>query len=418
GEEPSSRSNKRQMGERTQFDPPTQRTCFEKGLVRRSLDLKAAMAIIDSDEPTLSDQTRPLSLQPTLSRHILLPHVLIMQPINTRFTKMFNIKTPIVAAPMAFASTPELAAAVTAAGGLGLFGAGFDTSDSIRQTFKVVREKLNVPKGKPVPFGVGVIAWILDMTEPSDDPRLPTILEELPESIWFAFGDVGKYIKQVQEYDAKREHKTKIFLIVNSAEEALKAVNEWKVDVLVAQGNEAGGHGGSISPPTTTVVQSVKAAVGPNGPLVIAAGGIMTGAQVASFLTLGADAVVCGTRFLFTPECCYTDAMKAVLLESDLQATKRSLCYDDAGRTNGWPPLHDGRAIANKIWDDLQEGLSLEDRQARFDESAKKGEKDRLVIWAGVGTGLVKEIKPAAEVLRSLHEGALESLRVASQLTA
>ncbi|KAH8106282.1 2-nitropropane dioxygenase [Cristinia sonorae] len=340
-----------------------------------------------------------------------------MQPITTRFTKLMNIKTPIVAAPMAFASTPELAAAVTAAGGLGLFGAGFDSSEKIRETFKVVREKLNIPKGKPVPFGVGVIGWILDMTEGSDDARIPTILEEMPEAIWFAFGDLGKYIKRVHEYDAKREHKTKIFAICNSAEDALRAVNEWKVDVVVAQGNEAGGHGGSISPPVLTVVQSIKAALGPNGPPVLAAGAVTTGAQVAALLTLGADGVVCGTRFLFTPECCYTDAMKEVLVDADLQATKRSLCFDDAGRTNGWPPLHDGRAIANKIWDDFSEGLSMEERHKRFDASAAKGEKDRLVIWAGVGAGLVKEIKPAAEVLRSLHDGALESLRAARQLT-
>lgn len=113
---------------------------------------------------------------------------------------------------------------------------GFDSSEKIRATFKTVREKLNVPKGKSVPFGVGVIGWILDMTEPSDDPRIPTILEEMPEAIWFAFGDLGKYIKKVHEYDAKREHKTKIFVIVNSAEDALKAANEWKVDVVVAQG--------------------------------------------------------------------------------------------------------------------------------------------------------------------------------------
>ena len=81
--------------------------------------------------------------------------------------------------------------------------AGFDSSESIRETFKVVREKLNIPKGKPVPFGVGIIGWILDMTEGSDDPRIPTILEEMPEAIWFAFGDLGKYIKRVHEYDAK-----------------------------------------------------------------------------------------------------------------------------------------------------------------------------------------------------------------------
>lgn len=113
---------------------------------------------------------------------------------------------------------------------------GFDSSEKIKDTFKIVREKLNIPKGKSVPYGLGLIGWILDMTEGSDDPRIPTILEEKPEAIWFAFGDLGKYIKQVHEYDAKRDHKTKIFVIVNSAEDALKAAKVWKVDVVVAQG--------------------------------------------------------------------------------------------------------------------------------------------------------------------------------------
>lgn len=75
------------------------------------------------------------------------------------------------------------------------------------------------------------------MTESSDDPRLNVILEEQPQVIWFAFGvDLGKYVAQVRAYDAKRDHKTLVFVIVNSVEEALRAANEWKVDVLVVQG--------------------------------------------------------------------------------------------------------------------------------------------------------------------------------------
>lgn len=71
----------------------------------------------------------------------------------------------------------------------------------------------------------------------SDDPRLAAILEEKPVAIWFAFGvDLGKYITQVREHDAKREHKTVIFVMVNSAEGAIQAATQWKVDVIVAQG--------------------------------------------------------------------------------------------------------------------------------------------------------------------------------------
>lgn len=86
-------------------------------------------------------------------------------------------------------------------------------------------------------MGIGFIGWILDMTEPSDDPRLEAILAELPVAVWFAFGeDLGKYVAQVKAFDAKRSHKTTIFVIVSSAADAVRAATEWGVDVIVAQG--------------------------------------------------------------------------------------------------------------------------------------------------------------------------------------
>ncbi|CAL1701654.1 unnamed protein product [Somion occarium] len=317
---------------------------------------------------------------------------------------------------MAFASTAELTVAVSGSGAFGFFGAGFDTSAQLKETIQTVRTKLNLPKGVPVPMGFGFIGWILEMTESSDDPRLATILDELPVAIWFAFGvDLGKYVAQVRAHDAKRDHKTVVFVIVNSATDAVRAANEWGVDVIVAQGNEAGGHGGSISPPLFDLLPDVLAAL-PNGPPVVAAGGVATGAQVASLLALGVSGVVLGTRFLFTNECRYTDQIKSVLVDADLRATQRSLCFDEVNRTNYWPPLHDGRAIANQIWDDFTSGLSLEERLKKHDESNAKGEKDRLVIWAGVGAGLTKTISPAADVVKELHEGTLKAIKATSAL--
>lgn len=100
-----------------------------------------------------------------------------------------------------------------------------------------MRKTLKVSADAPVPVGIGFLGWILDMTEASEDPRIPLALAEKVETLWFAFGnDLEKYIKQVREFDAKREHKTKIFCCVNSIEEALRAANEWKVDALVTQG--------------------------------------------------------------------------------------------------------------------------------------------------------------------------------------
>jgi hypothetical protein len=118
-----------------------------------------------------------------------------------------------------------------------LIHAGFDSSATLKSTLQSVRTKLGISANIPVPVGVGFIGWILDNTEASDDPRIIPVLDELPTAVWFAFGnDLGKYIAQVHAYDAKRAHKTIIFVIVNSVAEALLAANEWNVDVLVVQG--------------------------------------------------------------------------------------------------------------------------------------------------------------------------------------
>jgi nitronate monooxygenase len=102
----------------------------------------------------------------------------------------------------------------------------------------------------------------------------------------------------------------------------------------VYTGNEAGGHGGAKAPPLSSFLQSVLTAI-PDGPVVIAAGGVSTGTQIAALLTQGAAGVVLGTRFLFTPECPYSAEKKAVLISSDLNATERGMEFDEVNRTMG-----------------------------------------------------------------------------------
>lgn len=134
----------------------------------------------------------------------------------------------------------------------------------------------------------------------------------------------------------------------------------------------------------------------PNGPLVVAAGGVSTGKQIAALLTMGASGVVLGTRFLFTDECGYTTAKKDVLLRAGMNSTARGMAFDEVGRTMGWPFKQDGRAVSNNIIQDVEEGLDLEERLKRFDDSANIGDSSRLVVWAGVGVALTNEITAAA----------------------
>jgi len=330
-------------------------------------------------------------------------------------TQRLNVKTPIISAAMAIPGIADIAFAVTSAGGFGFVGNATDGSAALKEKIQGLRTKLGVPPNAPLPMGFGLLGWILD--KPTDDDRVIAILEGRPTAIWFSFGsDLGKYIKKVRNYEAGKEHKTLVFVIVSSLADALRAVDEWKVDAIVVQGNEAGGHGGSESPPMFALVQAVLKAIPRNGPFIIAAGGISTGAQIAGLLTMGVDGVVLGTRFLFTPECTMPEDKRQVLLEADLNATTRSMAFDEVNRTMGWPDKCDGRAINNSIIKDSQQGLSLDERLKLYDESAKNGEKDRLVVWAGVGAGLTNEIKPAAEVLKDLHEETVQHLKAASSL--
>ncbi|KAJ6587918.1 2-nitropropane dioxygenase [Mycena capillaripes] len=342
-----------------------------------------------------------------------------MIPIKTPRTARLNIKTPIISAPMASAASPELAAAVTAAGGFGCIGAGNYPSKFLREEIQKVRAILNIPAGEPVPMAIGFLCWCLDQTETSDDPRLPAVLDELPAAVWFAFGvDLEKYVDQVHAHDAKTGRKTFVFMIVSSVDDARRAASKG-VDAVVVQGIEAGGHGSATAPPLFVLLQAVLNEFrSGGGPLVLAAGAISTGAQIASLLTMGADGVVLGTRFLFTPECQYIPAKKEALIKADLGATFRGRAFDQVNRLNSWPSHCDGRALSNHIVEDYRAGLSLDERIEKFEQSAQNGEDSRLTIWAGVGVGLTNEIKGAADVLRELHDETVEHLQRATTLLA
>lgn len=339
-----------------------------------------------------------------------------MHPIKTKLTELLGITTPIMSAPMGYPWSADLACAVTKAGGFGMTGAAFDTSETIRQTLGRVRTALGVPAGKVLPVGLGLIGWVLDQTEVSEDPRIPAVLDERPKVIYFAFGDdLGRHVRAVRAHEKDSAHRTLVGVCVNTPEDAVRAANEWKVDIIVAQGMEAGGHSSKHAPPVSILVSAILDAA-PDGPPVVAAGGIATGAQVAALLTLGAAGVVLGTRLLFTKECGYTPAQKAAIRDAGLASTAHSACFDEVMGFTQWPQGVIGHAIANGIRTDELEGLPVEERKRRYDEAVKRDDPDRVVVWAGRAVGLTKEVKPAAEIIAMLHEDAVRSLQKAKSL--
>ncbi|KAK7007650.1 Nitronate monooxygenase [Favolaschia claudopus] len=342
-----------------------------------------------------------------------------MGPIKTQLTSRFNLNSPIISAPMAGIATPELAAAVTKAGGLGAIGAGNYSSQELKKQIQTVRKILGISEDKPVPLIVGFLGWCLDKSEASDDPCLVAVLDQNPVAVWFAFGvDMGRYIDQVHDYNAGTGRNIFIFIIVSSLEDARIAAAK-KVDALVVQGHEAGGHGGADALPLLVLLAAVmrEFEAANEKPLIMAAGAISTGAQIAGLLSMGADGVVLGTRFLFTPECSYGAAQKQALLDADHNSTARTAAFDEVLKLNNWPPNCNGRAISNKIIDDVKAGLGLEERIQKFEES-KRSDSDtsRLVVWAGSGVGMTNEIKGAADVLHELHEETVKQLQIATKL--
>jgi len=331
--------------------------------------------------------------------------------MNTRLTDLLGIRIPLVSAPMYYASTPQMAAAAAAAGAFGFIAAGFTTSRVLVEEIRTARTLLDIRSQDPVPIGVGLLGWILDTTETSEDPRIPSVLAERPSAIWFAFGtDLGRYVAKVRAYDAERDHKTIIFVIINNVEEALRAATDWGVDVLVVQGNEAGGHGRGDAPPLLSLLPSVIRALSP-APIIIAAGGVSTGAQIAALLALGADGAVLGSRLLATPECMYSELSKEIIIKSTSSCTVRSDVFDEVNRTAMWPEGINGRAIANDLLIDAQAGLGLEERLKRYDEGQAKKASNRLVIWAGDAVACIHGRETTQEIIHQLHAETVAAMK-------
>jgi nitronate monooxygenase len=235
-----------------------------------------------------------------------------------------------------------------------------------------------------------------------------------------------------------------LFVGVGSEQEARVAVEQVGADVVVAQGKyvefiefngprliariafptgilsgiEAGGHGNGSSPPLSTLLphiarllptyQPLKREV---RPLVLGAGGLSAGSHLVSCLALGAVGAVYGTRFLLTPESCYPEPRKQILLEAGEGSTIRSMAFDEARNTLDWPPGVNGRGIRNETVDDYEAGLSDEaGRQDTYSRAEKKGDANRLIVWAGTGVGNMNKISPAGQVVRELEQEALQSM--------
>lgn len=335
-----------------------------------------------------------------------------MPRIDTKLTRLLGIRTPVVSASMAYTSGGALAAQVTMGGGFGFLGSGSDDIAKFKSEVNLARDLLKVDSQSPLPIGIGYLGWILDQLDGrgSAEDFLSVALDNNVRAVWFAYGtDLNKWIQYIRD----NEHYpggTMIFVQVTSVEEALVAINDWKVDVVVAQGVEGGGHGANSASPVLTLVSAILSVAPENSPPILAAGGLVNGGHLAALLTLGASGAVFGTRFLLSPESLYTDAQRRALLAASSSSSIRTMAFDHARGTTGWPPGIDGRALRNSTVEDFEKGVDIETLRSRYVEGVRKGDTDRIVVWAGAGVGLMNKIQPAKEIVEEIEHECIERL--------
>jgi nitronate monooxygenase len=112
-------------------------------------------------------------------------------------------------------------------------------------------------------------------------------------------------------------------------------------------GVEAGGHGSSSGSPVLTLISSILSEVPETGPPIIAAGGMVNGGHLAALLTLGASGAAFGTRLLLSPESLYSDVQRRAILAASSSSSVRTMAFDHAAKTMGWPSGIDGRGLRN-----------------------------------------------------------------------
>ncbi|OPF80958.1 2-nitropropane dioxygenase [Streptomyces antioxidans] len=314
--------------------------------------------------------------------------------LRTRFTEMFGIGYPVMSAPMGLHSGGTLAAAVSAAGGLGSFAGThpWKGPDWVREEIATIRATTDRP------FGVGFITPFLPFTE----PLFHAALGERPEVIALSFADPRPWLARAKEAGAR------VMCQVQSYDDAASAVAAG-ADVLVAQGAEAGGHTGTMGllPFLAGIVRRY-----PDVP-VLAAGGIADGRTLAAVLTAGADGAWLGTAFLATHEAVEVhDVHKRLIVESDGGDTVWTRAYDIVSGLP-WPAAIGERVRRNRFTDQWTEReAALRDRKEEFappedvNPLEAPPDPDTSSIIYGQSAFFVDAVRPAAEVVRTISDEA------------
>jgi nitronate monooxygenase len=306
--------------------------------------------------------------------------------LKTRLTERLGLRHPIVSAPMAFAAGGRLAAAVSAAGGLGLIGGGYGDAEWLEGEFRVAGNQ---------PVGCGFITWSL-RTQPA---LLDLALSKHPKAILLSFDDPAPLAERV------REGGVTLMCQIQTRRDAERAL-QCGADVIVAQGSEAGGHGEKRA--TFTLVPEIADLIANTSPntMLCAAGGIGDGRGLAAALMLGADGVMVGSRLWASHEANVSEGMHQEALKASGDDTIRSQVMDLA-RKLPWRARYSARVLKNQFierWHGREAELMTvaDEEAAKYRKAWAEGDPEKSNTFVGEVVGLIREIEPTAEIIQGM----------------
>lgn len=308
-------------------------------------------------------------------------------------TSLFKIKYPIVQGGMIWCSSWKLASAVSNAGGLGLIGAGSMRPEVLGEHI------LKCKNATDKPFGVNI-----PLLYPQTDELMETILRQRVKIVFTSAGNPKKYTTVLKGQGVTVVH------VVANKKFALKAV-EAGVDAVVAEGFEAGGHNGYEETTTMVLIPMIHELV--NIPL-IAAGGIASGKAVYAAMALGADGVQMGSIFAASRESSAHDAFKKKIMEADDGSTFLTL-----------KKLIPVRLLRNGFFEKVRQaelsGVSKEDLaillgRGRAKKGMFEGDVSEGELEIGQVAGIIREIKPAGQIIREIVSDFNETARRMSEI--
>lgn len=315
--------------------------------------------------------------------------------LTTRATTLLRIRHPVVLGGMSTGTSPELVAAVSDAGGLGIQGCAGRPPAEIAQLAGAIRRLTDRP------FGLNLLLFM------AGEAAVATVLATRPAVFSTAWAraqqDLDTLFARAHEIGALVMH------MVSTLPEAERAVAAG-ADIIVAQGTDGGGHVGQIG--TIVLTAQVTRAVAPVP--VLAAGGIADGAGLAAALMLGAEGALLGTRFLATQEAPVPDSFKHLITRSDGHDTLLTEIPDVASGTV-WPGAYARAFRTRRLEEWLGREGELRYHQTEVADAARQaragGDAEGSFVLSGQSAGLIDAVEPAGLIVERIVQEAETLLR-------